>query len=342
METKIEFLSTLEQDLRAAVERERARGRGGTHASGQTAVRAKRWPALVAAVVALLMVSGGIGFLALQRTMRSDALGDEGGGGVAAPGTIAGPGKEPSTHEGVGFRGPSLPSASPAPHAGQDRDLTKIIRDGRIGVVVPDGSFATAADRIRAIAEANAGFVLSSSTRARSGDFVLRIPSSRFDVAMTQLAAIGSVEYQNQSGKDVTAQFIDLQARKRILLARKAVLLRFLAKATSVQETLSIYSRVEDTQFQLERIQGEINFIRDQVSESTVRVELREKAAKRAEPEAIVDNPSIGHAWDRAIQGFLNVVAAVVIGLGYLVPVGAVALLLWWLVVVTRRRRAEA
>jgi hypothetical protein len=38
-----------------------------------------------------------------------------------------------------------------------------------------------------------------------------------------------------------------------------------------------------------------------------------------------VRNPSLGSAWDRAQQGFFSVIAAVVVGLGYLIPLLALA-----------------
>ena len=47
--------------------------------------------------------------------------------------------------------------------------------------------------------------------------------------------------------------------------------------------------------------------------------EREQNAAPRVESNS-VEIPSLGSAWDRAVQGFLNVISAVVIGLGYLIP----------------------
>ena len=59
------------------------------------------------------------------------------------------------------------------------------------------------------------------------------------------------------------------------------------------------------------------------MAEATIRVELHEKDAAQVQQTNAVENPSLGSAWDRSIQGFLNVVSAVVIGLGYLIPIAA-------------------
>jgi uncharacterized protein DUF4349 len=92
-------------------------------------------------------------------------------------------------------------------------------------------------------------------------------------------------------------------------------------------------------ELQIEQIQGQLNFIENQVAEATVRVDLHEKDAAQELQTTHVENPSLGGAWDRAIQGFLNVVAAVVVGLGYLIPLGLLALAVWSVTRAVRRRR---
>jgi hypothetical protein len=245
--------------------------------------------------------------------------------------------------------GPGEATASPAPaqedvaatrYGDGGRDLSKIVRDARIGIVVNDGEFEATRTAIDEIATANDGIVLSSSTQGRRGTFVLRVRDSRFEATLSALSELGKVEFEDKTGQDVTAEFIDLKARQQIVQARKEVLLRFLRQANSVGETLSLYNRVEEAQLQLEQIQGNLRFIRNQVTQATIRVRVREQAVQ-AESFQEVDNPSLGTAWDRAIQGFLNVVAAVVIGLGYLVPVAVLGLIVFvgWRLI---RRRSEA
>jgi hypothetical protein len=41
------------------------------------------------------------------------------------------------------------------------------------------------------------------------------------------------------------------------------------------------------------------------------------------------ERPSLGEAWARAVNGFLGVIFAVVVGLGYLVPLAALAAVIW-------------
>ena len=95
-------------------------------------------------------------------------------------------------------------------------------------------------------------------------------------------------------------------------------------------------------QLDIEKIQGELNFIRDQVAEATIKVSLHEQDAPEAEAGAgDVDKPSLGTSLELAAQGFLRVIGAIVVGLGYLIPVAAVALIGWLVVTQMRRRGRE-
>ena len=115
-----------------------------------------------------------------------------------------------------------------------------------------------------------------------------------------------------------------------------------MAQATTIQETITVQNRLSAVELQVEQIQGQLNFIDDQVTEATVRVEIHEKDAAPVQQTSDVENPSLGTAWDRSVQGFLNIVAAVVIGLGYLLPLGVLGLVVWLLTVVVRRRRGAS
>jgi hypothetical protein len=75
------------------------------------------------------------------------------------------------------------------------------------------------------------------------------------------------------------------------------------------------------------------------VAESTIKVDLHEPGAAVAQSPDTVDNPSLGHAWDRAVQGLLNVIAATLIGLGYLIPLLVIAGVAFLIVRLARRRR---
>jgi hypothetical protein len=148
----------------------------------------------------------------------------------------------------------------------------------------------------------------------------------------------GEVEFQTITGQDVTAEFIDLGARLEILKDRRDLLLELQQDATTSGEILRLASLIEDVQLQIENIQGRLNFLKDQVAEATIRVEVRERDVKREEPGPNPENPSLTDSFELAVQGFLRIVGAVVIGLGYLIPIGVIALVGYGVFRLVRRR----
>ncbi len=303
------------------------------------------------------MVAGGIGFLAQRNGSSNDS--SSGAATAALPTTVP----KRTSREGTDFA-----AAIPAPAPGvtgtaQDRqdlsatsgsgaagqsaprtDLSKIIRDGRIGIELPDDAFSENVVAVTRIAHNQGGSVLDAATQKEtSGTFTLRVPAKHFDAVMLRLRALGAADgaqilYQDATGRDVTADFVDLQARLKISKGTKQRLVSLQAKATSVGEILSLGNQIDQVQLQIEQIQGQLNLINDQVAESTVQVALRERDAA-TDPGSGVDNPSLSSAWDRSLQGFLRVLGAVIVGLGYLIPVALIAGGIWGVLTLVRRRR---
>jgi hypothetical protein len=361
MNTEIEYLKQLETDLKDAAARETMRMERATLQGAIRKNTGRGWIKVVGVAAAFLVVAGAIGFLAQGGSMSaSDGPGFLQAGRASGEAVSGGSGGVPAP------RAP-MPSAMPAPatgeHAlagfdplgdqgesvgrqhsagGQQQDLSKIVRDGRIGIVVPDDKFGDAVGDLTFIAEKHGGFIISSSTNNdRSGTFVLRIPAKKFDRALGDIRDLGThVRFQEVRGDDVTAEFIDQQARLRILQTRKALLFDLSQQANTTEEILRMGSLLDDVQLRIEQLQGQIRFINDQVAESTLRVSIQEQNAPKAATSTDVDNPDLGSSVDLAVQGFLRIVGAVIVGLGYLIPLTALAAIVWLVVVSVRRRRA--
>ena len=344
MKTDIEYLRTLDRDLQQAATREKWM----QAAPAPRRQRSWGWGTVAAGLIGFLVVAGLIGMIATNGGLGSSA--DDSGAGtkrdLASLGTSGATG---STGAGANQAQARPPAFQTAPSADalaavtgeQGTDVSKIIRDGSMSIQVPKDDFSKGFAAATRIAQNNGGFVLSSQTRGqRRGTLVLRIPAKRFDDAMVALRAIGVVQAQSISGKDVTAQYIDLKARLENAIGQRTVLRSLMAQATTIQETITVQNHLSQVELEVEQIQGQLNFIEDQVAEATVRVEMHEEDAAQLGQTDVVENPSLGSAWDRAIQGFLSVVSAVVIGLGYLLPLAALGLIVWLITAAVRRRRA--
>jgi hypothetical protein len=214
-------------------------------------------------------------------------------------------------------------------------DLARVIRTAELGLVIPPDSFDERFAQVVDVASAHRGFVANSTTRERSGNVTMRVPAANFDPALRDLRGLGDVEVQTIQGRDVTAEYVDLRARLRIAKSRREVLLRLMDRATSIEQTIRVQNALDDTQLSIEGVQGQLRLLDDRTSLATIRVGLREEGVALSE----VDTPSIPNAFERSVAGFVGVIAGVVIGLGYLIPIALLAALVWFVVVRLRRRR---
>jgi hypothetical protein len=346
METRFAFLERLEDQLtevaKADTRRMSAESRRG---------RSSTWKAWGSAVAALLGIALLVGLAQGLMGGASSNQFSSVGAAVNVVGTIPKGADVPAagygTDQGAAGGAPSGTPAAASPNgqgrAGTTADLSKIIRDGQIAVTIGDGTFDTARAQVSHIAAVNGGSVLSASTSGGdSGSFTLRIPAANFEKAMNQLATLGTVDSSAIHGQDVTAQYVDLKAHMKIYLARRKVLFGLMLQANTIGETITLQNQLEDVQLKIDQITGQLNYINKQVAESTIKVDLHEPGAVVATSPTEINNPSLGRAWDHAVQGSLNVLAAVTIGLGYLIPLLAIAGLGYLVVRFARGRRPAA
>lgn len=374
MDTEIEFLRRFESELSM---RAKADARRETSPKAKYPHRWRPWIAAVAALFAISLLVGLLatgGSLTAAGSSASSAAGSFGDGAVSEPGIgtraqgAPVPAAPPVQQGSFGFdqqqgvhtnvkgavtapaadgtsgtttsSGTNVEQPSTANTGAQQSDLSKIIRDGQIAVTIDQGTFKAKAGSVAHIAAVNGGSILSSSAEGGdSGSFTIRVPAANFDRAMVQLTQLGSVDSSATQGQDVTAQYVDLKAHMKIYLSRRRVLFGLMDKATTIGQSLTLQNQLDQVQLKIDQITGQINYINKQVAESTIKVDLHEPGAATAQSPDTVDNPSLGHAWDRAVQGLLNVIAATLIGLGYLIPLLIIAGIVFAIVRLARRRR---
>jgi hypothetical protein len=335
METSIGYLNQAHGDLLAAATRERRSGVGRR--------RSRRTPSgLVAAGVAVLVAAGLVGAI-----VRSDGI--QFSAEDSAPATGGGDAGSTDATGGTGSFGyldeqsDGLAGGSPAPQPtspGNDSvstgvpGLSRVIRTAEMSIVVPrdafDQRFGDAVDA----AESNGGYVQDSRTRDRAGNLTIRVPADNFDETLRAMRELGTVEVESIRGQDVTAEYVDLRARLRIGKSRREVLLRLMGKAVSIEQTIRVQNALDETQLRIEQIQGQLRLLDDRTSLATISLSLREQGVN-----AEVETASIPNAFERSVAGFVGVIAAIVIGLGYLLPIALIGLAGWFVWSRVQRRR---
>jgi uncharacterized protein DUF4349 len=258
--------------------------------------------------------------LALVPAACSGSGADEGGGAATGAGDAA------EVAGGATTGGGSARSAVPAaaePSSSLPSLGPRIVQTASLSLSVPRNRFEEAVENARTLAAGLGGFVVSSSAsqgserRLVSGSLVLRIPQPSYAQAMKALSALGRVEAQEETGQDVSQEFVDLQARSRHLEAVERQLLQFLNDADNVPAALAVQSRLEDVQLELERVRGRLRFLDDQVAFATISLHVHERLLP-VKPQD--DGRGIVDSWRSAAHWFVTVVGWIFVGAATVAP----------------------
>jgi hypothetical protein len=205
---------------------------------------------------------------------------------------------------------------------------------------VAKGTFSQAFASATQVAVKYGGFVRTSSTAGdgtKSGSLLIRVPAGKFELAVNDLSGLGNVQLKTIQGQDVTSQFVDLGARLRNAEREEAVLQKLLNRAPTVEATLRVEGQVSSVELLIEQLQGQIRVLSSQADYGSIQVDLYEQAPTPT-PKAAT-HQKFGSAWRKSIDGFFGVATSVVVGLGYILPIGV--LLAVALLVLRRVRRAR-
>jgi hypothetical protein len=201
----------------------------------------------------------------------------------------------------------------------------KVIQTASLSLSVPRNRFPEVVNEARTLAAGFGGFVVSSTAsqgderRLERGTLVLRIPGQSYAQAMKSLTGLGRVEAREESGQDVSQEFVDLNARARHLEAVERQLLELLDRAESVSAALAVQSRLDDVQLELEQVRGRLRFLDDQVSYATVSLQIHERTAA-GRPGGNDGGWGIVDAWKTAAQGFVTVVGWMLVAAATVAP----------------------
>ena len=262
------------------------------------------------------------------------ASGGTGGGGDVAEGSA-----EASPGGGGSKASDRAVSSSAVPQVGP-----QVVKTANLRLGIAHGSFEDKVGEAHAVADSYAGFVVESfasqgsGKRIAEGSLVLRIPAESYDSALSRLRELGKVESLEESGQDVSKEFVDLNARIRQLRAVEAQLLELLQRADDVPAALAVQNQLSQVQLELEQARGRLQYLDNRVAFATISMSMHELGVVAPKDGGF----KIVAAWATAGSAFLTVVGWLFIGIAVAAPV-LILLGLGFLVGrVIRRRLAHA
>ena len=159
-------------------------------------------------------------------------------------------------------------------------DVRKIIRNASLDLLVND--VEQSVSKIGSIVTGTGGFV-EKATQTNSGghsaSVTVRIPAASLNQVMAKIKALATtVDREGVEAKDVTREYIDLDARLRNAQAEEAQYLQILKRATTIKDTLDVTEKLSDVRGRIEQMQGEMKFLTSQIELSTLEISLRADA----------------------------------------------------------------
>lgn len=158
----------------------------------------------------------------------------------------------------------------------------KMIKTGSLELLVKSAD--QAAKDMQGIAERLGGFVSASnvyevSAGTKTGSVTVRVPAASFNQAMEDVKKLAiKVEHESVTAQDVTEQYVDLEARLRNLQAQEEQYLEVLKQAVKIPDILQVSTKLDEVRMQIERIQGQINYLSRQVDMAAISASLTEEA----------------------------------------------------------------
>ena len=110
----------------------------------------------------------------------------------------------------------------------------------------------------------------------RNASMTVRIPAQQLDAFLSSVSEVSNVISRNDSVSDVTLQYVDMESHKKALTAEQDRLLELLEQAESVEDIITIESRLSDVRYQIESMESQLRTLQNQVSYSTVYLDIQE------------------------------------------------------------------
>lgn len=263
-------------------------------------------------------------------SQKMGAVGLESGGYSGAPG---GAGISRSDYI------PPSPDYAPQP----DIEDRLVIQQSNLSLLVKD--VIDTRNKILDYAKTNEGYMVSSNVSnpqdAPTATIVIRIPSDKLESALNYFHSLSvKVVSENLSGRDVTDQYVDIDARLKTLEATKERFESILTQATKIEDITNLTQRILNVQNQIDAYKGRQESLKQnaQLAKLTIYLSTDEFALPYAPSETFRPNVIFKLAV-RSLIGFARSLATYTIWIGVYSVVWAPGLVIFLAIKRWRKRK---
>ena len=214
----------------------------------------------------------------------------------------------------------------------------KLIKN--VNMEVETEEFDTLLDKVEQKVNGLGGYVESSYTyngssyygsSNRNANMTIRIPAEKLDDFLSEVAESSNVISRNDSVMDVTLQYVDMESHKKVLLAEQDRLLELMEQVETIEDIITLESRLSDVRYQIESMESQLRTYDNQISYSTIYLNIVEVTKLTPVKEQ--------STWEKISTGFveslygvgtgiLNFIIRFIISLPYLVVWAVIILMI--------------
>lgn len=229
------------------------------------------------------------------------------------------------------------PLASAIAHAATER---KMIRTAEVQVEVEDAEKTL--QECENIARQYAGFVGNTSVSRHSdggkaGSATIRVPVARYDEALAKVRGLGKIESTSSHVQDVTAEFVDLQARIKNAQREEQEITKLFDRGGKLADIIQIETKLSSVRERIEQMQGQMRVLSDQIDLCTITVSFYEKGEAAV---AATGKFNLGYHLRSAVRALILILRALLTALVYVIVVGWIIWLPTLILVVRAQRRS--
>ncbi|MBX3189547.1 MAG: DUF4349 domain-containing protein [Labilithrix sp.] len=163
--------------------------------------------------------------------------------------------------------------ARTAKSAGPTTRAPVIVYQGDLKMMADEEAIPKTIDRIIDAAESVGGHIASRKDQSVQ----IKVPSASFRETMTKIEALGGVVNRSVTADDVSEEFHDLEVRLTNMRATRARLQEFMARASNIQDMLTVERELERIAQEIDRVEGRLEFLRTRAAMSVISVSLTPK-----------------------------------------------------------------
>lgn len=214
----------------------------------------------------------------------------------------------------------------------------KLIKNGRLGFQTDD--LTSTHQRILGLAKKFNAYIASDEmVKSREQvvhNITIRIPAKGFDELVGQIGeGVKEFDYKDISVRDVTAEFLDVEARIKTKKELENRYIAILQKANTVANMLEVEEKLGEVRGEIESMEGRLKYLKNQVAYSTLEVSFYKEFPYEGDGfgKRIVN--SFGQGW----QGFIFFIVGLVNLWPFLILIG---IAIWFFRSYKKRKKESA